>query len=1077
MSGPVFNAGPVLAGLKDFQRATVDYVFQRFYLDEPPAKRFLVADEVGLGKTLVAKGLVAKTIEHLQRAGRERIDVVYVCSNGDIARQNVARLSVKDAGLHQFNLPTRITLLPLQLPELKASGVNFVSFTPATSFDLKSRGGTAQERALLYWLLKHAWGWRTKRHIGVFQLLKDRSSLQRFSDAVRWTPHLIGDGAYHIDAQLADAFRDRLLTKPDIQARFESIAEQYRSSPGKVDWNEKQQLLGDLRTMLASSCIEALEPDLIILDEFQRFRHLLDGQDPAADLARHLFEQGSARVLLLSATPYKMYTLPEEADANEDHYADFLRVTSFLMGSAESSGFDGDLRRFRQALQNLTTVEIPELSKLRGRVERRLRRVMSRTERLAETPSRMGMLKDEVDSGVRLEQLDLDGYLTMSAMSRLLDSNDPLEYWKSAPYLLNFMDNYKVKQEFRKRSEHPVDRTEVSRSLGFGRGLLSVHDIEEYKKVDPSNSRLRALIDETVGKGTWRLLWLPPALPYYRLEAPFEDPDHRQFTKRLVFSAWSVVPQVIASMVSYEADRLMVHSGGRRWMNTTESRSRVRPLLRFQKQGRRRSREDGGKPEDAAGYSGMSAFALLYPSPMLARVADPLQMSSRSGDDGHVPSLDTALDEVERKLQSKLKPLVARHAASAGPPDESWYWVAPLLLDARDSDLRNDEWLAQGSDPWLLARASGGDGSLEDGESTESDAPLLRDVIGHVREVATGRPELGQAPEDLARVLARLAIGSPAVCALRSLARASGSTGNSVSPVLRNGAARIAWGFRTLFNIPEVMALLRGPKRDEDAYWQRVLDYCLGGCLQAVLEEYLHVLVEDMPQDLQSLGGKIAGGVYAALTLRAPSYQVEDIRLDEAGGLQPLDRRYLRCRYALRFGTQNAEDAKNQQRAEQVRFAFNSPFWPFVLATTSVGQEGLDFHRYCHAVVHWNLPTNPVDLEQREGRVHRYKGHAVRKNVARQHSKVAFSGRSKDAWISMFAAASRDSPRGSSDIIPFWVYRVEGGAFIERYVPLLPLSREVELLARLKKSVTIYRLVFGQPRQEDLLDLIADLPP
>ena len=62
--------------------------------------------------------------------------------------------------------------------------------------------------------------------------------------------------------------------------------------------------------------------------------------------------------------------------------------------------------------------------------------------------------------------------------------------------------------------------------------------------------------------------------------------------------------------------------------------------------------------------------------------------------------------------------------------------------------------------------------------------------------------------------------------------------------------------------------------------------------------------------------------------------------------------------------------------------AYNSPFRPFVLASTSVGQEGLDFHTYSHAIVHWNLPSNPVDLEQREGRVHRYKGHAVRKNVA-----------------------------------------------------------------------------------------------
>ena len=58
-----------LAGLKGFQRKTVDYVFRRMYEDQDPATRFLVADEVGLGKTLVARGLIARAIEHLRRRG------------------------------------------------------------------------------------------------------------------------------------------------------------------------------------------------------------------------------------------------------------------------------------------------------------------------------------------------------------------------------------------------------------------------------------------------------------------------------------------------------------------------------------------------------------------------------------------------------------------------------------------------------------------------------------------------------------------------------------------------------------------------------------------------------------------------------------------------------------------------------------------------------------------------------------------------------------------------------------------------------------------------------------------------
>lgn len=48
-----------LTGLKDFQQRTVNYVFQQFYGDKQQ-NRFLVADEVGLGKTMVARGIIAK---------------------------------------------------------------------------------------------------------------------------------------------------------------------------------------------------------------------------------------------------------------------------------------------------------------------------------------------------------------------------------------------------------------------------------------------------------------------------------------------------------------------------------------------------------------------------------------------------------------------------------------------------------------------------------------------------------------------------------------------------------------------------------------------------------------------------------------------------------------------------------------------------------------------------------------------------------------------------------------------------------------------------------------------------------
>ena len=190
----------------------------------------------------------------------------------------------------------------------------------------------------------------------------------------------------------------------------------------------------------------------------------------------------------------------------------------------------------------------------------------------------------------------------------------------------------------------------------------------------------------------------------------------------------------------------------------------------------------------------------------------------------------------------------------------------------------------------------------------------------------------------------------------------------------------------------------------------------------------------------------------------------------------------MRAHYALRFGDERAETGQTLTRAASVREAFNSPFWPFVLATTSMGQEGLDFHCYCHAVVHWNLPSNPVDLEQREGRVHRYKGHAVRKNVAQRYGLegTMLPGSDEtvtDPWDLLFARARQDRAEGLDDLVPFWIYPVDNGAQIERYVPALPLSTDSTRLDALLRSLVVYRAAIGQPRQQDLVDyLLKHLP-
>ena len=108
MTTPPLDVEASMRGLKDFQRRTVDYVFNRMYRDS--ARRFLVADEVGLGKTLVARGIIAKAVQHLQQTGVDRIDdALHLLKRDYRAQQNLNRLNVTDQETSSF--ATRLTFV------------------------------------------------------------------------------------------------------------------------------------------------------------------------------------------------------------------------------------------------------------------------------------------------------------------------------------------------------------------------------------------------------------------------------------------------------------------------------------------------------------------------------------------------------------------------------------------------------------------------------------------------------------------------------------------------------------------------------------------------------------------------------------------------------------------------------------------------------------------------------------------------------------------------------------------------------------------------------------------------------
>jgi len=87
---PKAVAEATMATLKDFQNETVNRVIELY---KSGRNRVLIADEVGLGKTMVARGVIARFAELREEEKDDLVKVAYICSNQSIARQNVYRNS------------------------------------------------------------------------------------------------------------------------------------------------------------------------------------------------------------------------------------------------------------------------------------------------------------------------------------------------------------------------------------------------------------------------------------------------------------------------------------------------------------------------------------------------------------------------------------------------------------------------------------------------------------------------------------------------------------------------------------------------------------------------------------------------------------------------------------------------------------------------------------------------------------------------------------------------------------------------------------------------------------------------
>ena len=740
----------VLSTLKDFQRDTVDYVFRRLYLDPDRVSRFLIADEVGLGKTLVARGVIAKAVDHLWET-IDRIDVLYICSNQEIARQNIDRLNI--TADRKFQLASRATLLPVTLQQLKGNKLNFVSFTPGTSFQLHSSSGLAKERWVLFRLLMEHWGLHEPTCRNVLRAGVRKGNFKKLIAGY--------DHKEQIDRDLAEAFYGELDRRPDLRETYRRLAEEigYRRKhiPPEAR-RERDVWIGKMRRLLARSSLAALEPDIVILDEFQRFKYLLEQDSPVSLLAREVFDFPDVKVLMLSATPYKMYSLAWERE--EDHYQDFYRTVSFLLQENEDAlaDLEGGVQAFREAYIQLGVGGAPGLKRAKVRIEGVLRKIMVRTERLAASQDRNGMLREEHVGQNDVRARDFISFSRLDRIARHMDSGDQVEFWKSTAYPLNLMEGYKIKRQLKSMLEGE-ERSSLEPLLKAAEGhLLKWKDVQAYRELDPENARLRSLFQMSLDTGNWKLLWMPPALPYYRSGRAFADVKETGYTKSLIFSSWRVVPKAIAVLTSYEAERRTVQRGKKDFRYDELTRSRG-PLLNF------------ARSKDR--LAGMPIFCLAYPSWTLATEVDPFRIA-QSIANGRTPS-KTA---VFRRAREIVRPLLEDALANwpveeSGRTDDRWYWASLAILDWHHHRPLLEAWFATSAKSMQWQHML--EGEDEGGEERETR------FVEHVRAFQgflRGRIKLGKRPRDLLDTVTRIALAGPGTSTLRAMLRVCRARGH-----------------------------------------------------------------------------------------------------------------------------------------------------------------------------------------------------------------------------------------------------------------------------------------------------------
>lgn len=1024
---------------KEFQEATVRAVIRAFQ-DKGATRRFLVADEPGLGKTFVARRVLSEL------AGNERLTVLYVCSSQAIAGQNVDQLLGElqaDQRAAARASADRPGLLPLaQRPT--HPGVRIYSLTPGTAFSSAKRRnrGRVQERAFACALIEHEAGQR----------------LDWLRACLAWNARNFEELLLQYRANI----RQRLERRDREFARFvrefrQLVSECLAGHRGQGSYQKLQNaaaahgthaplfITGLCRNCLAAAALTQLDPGLVIFDEFQRFRDLTTDDfaqlDPAETRIRSILTaKYDGRLLLLSATPYEALRptirvkKPTVAQAGQDLKAppddkDFYRLLDFLWGNRPKAERVSALRTVRTAFSTRESEirrGVPNSDAAKNALEdlvQALSRVMCRTERPLSGAS--GSCTG-VPTSVPLNATDVRSFRSFANwIGHTQHAHWTVPLWSSVPLAPQVLGNRYVCWKQGPQKLPPAE--------------LRTKHLLLWRLPDWSNPKARGLL-QLIPRKKLAAPWVRPTCAWWPLAGVWagDEPDTGIDGKALVFSRFAAVPGAVSAVLSYSLEAQLYQRAQRR----------AKPKY-----------EAGTKPSFQRGGGSPAMFRLFFVSEFLAQL-DPLR-------DGVPSSPSRARKVIADQLRTALAKrgtFVKRRLRRRIIPVEAW------LI-----------YLACGSSPGSLPPRSAWIDAVTDEEGGVATRAVVGEAFDRFRTTLPESEMAGITEKEFA-ALVQLALDSPAVVLARAVMRHWRRDGEwpdwdeqvNIEDRERAGVRSSATprqllqelaigGLRRYLDRPWFAATLqrRSHKNFPEALHHAVVE----GNFESVLDEHFWFISatnsQSWPKRLRELQAALAltGG---RTVLHEATKQARKSR--------------VRCNVALPLHQAKDEESEDVPRPDIVRHAFNTPFWPMVLTTTSVGQEGLDFHPWCKTVAHWDPAPGPVELEQREGRVSRYAGLFIRRALGVRYGSPLTVVMAGSPWAALAARAEADAAQEdeSGGMSPWWC--TNGASTTQLYLYCAG-SRESALRTRLERRRAVYRMVLGASEPHWLIDELDATQP